>query len=565
MKYQVSPEQRFNSGLSGKGVLKGVLAIAFMTISVLTFGQSPEIRKAFRLIDIEQPSKGISALEQQAGSNAANQYYLGLAYLRTGNKEKALAAFEKGISLDEKNGLNYAGKGYVKILDKNSAEAKTNFDKALAVSKSKDAGVLKAVAEGYLQDSKLLLDAINLLNKAKTINASDPDVNLLLGDAYLMQNNGGESVNSYERAATADPKNGKPNYKIAKVYQRSKNHDMVMENLNKAISVDPEYAPAYKELGQVYYVKKQADQAVEAYEKYLAITETPGEARSQYAFFLFMAKKFDKANAIFKEVINSPNPSPTALKYYAYSLIEQDKNQDQDAKNPEALARSEQARGILEKYFQVAKPEDLQASDYSYYGKLLLQLSQDSLANENFARSLDLDSAQTEILHMHGTTLVKRKKYAEAIPVFKQLISMRKQPLAQDLWSIGQAYYFNDQFMEADTAFTKLAEKQPTVIHGHLWAARSKAQIDSLGEQGLAAPVYEKVIEIALQNPEKNKKELIESYDYLGQVALHQKNDVLKAKGYFEKILGLDPTNARAKEFMKQLNAPAQQQKGGKK
>lgn len=539
MKYLVSPVNTA-SGLFRKNLSRAVMAFGLITLSVLSFGQNPELRKALRLIDIGQTSKGISALQGMAASGSSNQYYLGLGYLRTGDKAKALAAFEKGISMNEKDGLNYAGKGHVKLLDKNHTEAKTNFDKALQVSKSKDANVLKAVAEGYLSDSKHVLDAINLLNKAKTINGTDPETHMLLGDAYLMQNNGGEAVSSYERAASSDKSFAKPFYKIARVYQRSRNTEMVMENLNKAVAVDPEFAPAYKELGETFYVSKQADKAVEAYEKYLAITENPGQAKYQYAFFLFMAKKYDKANEIFREVINSPDASPTALKYYAYSLIEQGK--------------SDEAQKIFEQYFQKAKPEDIQASDYAYYGKLLLNLKQDSLASENFALSLELDSAQQEVLQLHGSTLVRRRKFDQAIPVFKQLMAFRKQPLAQDLWSLGQAYYFNDQYLEADSAFTKLSEKQPTVVHGYLWAAKARAQSDSTGEAGVAVPMYEKFIEIAVQNPEKNKKDLIEAYDYLGQYALHKKNNVLEAKGFFEKILNLDPTNARAKEFMKGLN-----------
>jgi len=544
MEYQVRPEHA-GSGLFSAKLVKALLRIVLMTVSVLSFGQSPEIRKAYRMIDIEQPSKGFAALEQLAGSSSGNQYYLGLAYLRTGNKEKALAAFEKGIGMNEKDALNYAGKGHVKMVEKNSSEAKLNFDKALSMSKSKDANVLKAVAEGYLTDTKLLLDAINLLNKAKSLNAADPEVHMLLGDAFLIQNNGGESVSSYERAAKADPKNGKAHFKVAKVYQRSKNLDMVMEYLNKAVAADPEFGPAYKELGEVYYLKKEPSKAVEAYEKYLAITENPGQAKYQYAFFLLMDKKFEKSNEIFREVINSPNASPTALKYYGMSLIEQKK--------------FDEAQKVFETYFQKAKPEDISASDYANYGKSLMEMKQDSLANENFARSLELDSAQQDILQVHGSTLMKRKKFAEAIPVFKQLISLRKQPLSQDLWSIGQAYYFNDQYMEADTAFTKLSERQPTVTHGYLWAAKARAQVDSLGESGIAIPMYEKFIELALQNPEKNKKDLIDAYDYMGQYALHKKDNVMEAKSYFEKILVLDPSNARAQEFMSILKEGAPQ------
>jgi tetratricopeptide (TPR) repeat protein len=131
------------------------------------------------------------------------------------------------------------------------------------------------------------------------------------------------------------------------------------------------------------------------------------------------------------------------------------------------------------------------------------------------------------------------------------------------LWSIGRAYYYGEQFAEADTAFTKLAEKQPTITHGYLWAAKSRSQIDSTGTSGIAVPMYEKFIEIASQNPDKYKRDLIDAYDYMGQYALHKKDDVLEAKGYFEKILALDPTNARATEFMNILKQAGKQQKGG--
>jgi tetratricopeptide (TPR) repeat protein len=554
MKYSRSPEKT-RSGLSGR-FFKVALAIVFAAVSSYSFGQGPEVRQAFRLIDIEQPSKGIAALEKIANSST-NQYYLGLGYLRTGSKDKALAAFDKGISLNEKDALNYAGKGHVKLLEKNTTEAKANFDKALQMTKQKDANVLKAVAEGYLSDTKFVVDAINLLNKAKTINGADPEVHMLLGDAYLMQNNGGESVSSYERAATADKKYGKPNYKIAKVYERSKNTEMVKENLNKSITIDPEFAPTWKELAEVYYVEKQSDKAVEASDKYMAVTEKKDEAKYFRAFILFMARRFDDANAIFKSVTNDPNAPAVAYKYAAYSQAEQ-------FKEDTTKAAAQNTRNVFESYFKKVKPEDITALDYGYYGRTLLKLKQDSLAIQSFAKGIEIDSTQTEILQLLGDAQLKTKKFADAVQTFKKLMGLRKQPLSQDLWSIGRAYYYNDQFMEADTAFTKLSEKQPTVTHGYLWAAKSRAQIDSTGSQGIAVPMYQKYIELAAQSPEKNKKDLIAAYDYMGRYTLNIKNNVNEAKTYFDKILQLDPSNETAKEFMKILKEGGQQQKGGR-
>jgi tetratricopeptide (TPR) repeat protein len=549
MNHYVSPEKQ-HSGLFRKtNYLLMHLLVMLLSLPLISFAQSPEVKNAFRLIDIEKPSKGISTLEGLASKedNSSMQYYLGLGYLRTGNKEKALAAFEKGISLSEKDGLNHAGKGHIKLLEKNTAEATIHIQKALSVSREKDANVLKAVGEAYLVDSKYLLDALRVLNKAKAINGSDAEIHMLLGDAYLLQNNGGESVSSYERASRVDAKQGKPHYKVAMMYDRSKNYDMVFESLNKAVSVDSEYAPAYKKLGELYYVRKEADKAVDVYEKYLAITENPGQAKYQYAFFLFMAKKYDKANAIFKEVINSPNASPTALKYYAYSLIEQEKN--------------DEAKKILQKYFSTAKPEDLQPSDYAYYGKLLLELKEDSLANENFAKSLVLDSTQQDVMQLHGNTFMKRRKFDKAVETFKTLISSRKQPLLQDLWSLGQAYYLSQQYIQADSVLSMLIEKQ-TPANAHIavvrFAAGAKANVDANMSKGLAKPMYEILLEKALVAPDKYKKELIEAYDYLGAYYIHKEENVMKAKTYYEKILLLDPSNPTAKEFMKTLNSPAQ-------
>lgn len=554
MNYQGSPDQRKRMGLFFTTVATFVLALLFMASA--TLAQSPEVRKAFRYYDIEQPSKMIPALEQAASANPENLYYLGVGYIMAGNLDKALATFEKGISADDKNPLPVAGKGHVKLLQKKTAEGKALLAEAADMNRKKTAAQWEAIGRAYLSDSKFLLDAIAALEKAKSIDNGDPDVHMLLGDAYLLQNRGGESVTSYERAASADQKWATPLFKIAKVFQRSKNNDIVMDYLNRAVAADPQFAPAYKELGETYYLQKKGSEAAKAYEKYLSITETPGDAKFQYAFFLIMAKDYQKANEIFKEVLNDKNASPTAYKFYAYSLIEQGKEQE--------------ARQILDKYFQTAKPEEIKANDYTSFGKLLLKLNEDSLANEAFAKGVELDTTDMELLELHADTYFKRKKYEEAAEVFEKILSKSEKPSPNDLWRLGNAYYFSGQFVEADSAFTDLSKRVPAQTFGYLWAAKSRSQVDSTGEAGTAVPMYEAYLEKALANPEnleKEKKNIIEAYDYLGQYALYHKKDIPEATSYFQKILKLDPNNQRASDFMdavKEMNKPQPPQPRGK-
>jgi tetratricopeptide (TPR) repeat protein len=542
----------------GKKVLRFCLIPVLLLYTGIIYSQSAEVRDAFHYIEIEQPTRAIHTLNQLAYDRKKSpnlQYYLGLGYVRLGKLDSAIKIFDEGIELKEKYGLNYAGKAHAKILLGKDKDVSGLLEKALNLGRGKDAEILTAVAAAYVSDSTNLENAINLLIKAKAIDGDNRETHMLLGDAYMMMNNGGASVSSYEWAAKADRSWAKPYYKIALIFDRTKNHNMVLESLNKAISTDSLFAPAYRKLGEKYYLSKEADKAVNAYEKYLAITENPGDARYQYAFFLIMAKQFDKANKIFKDVINSASVPPIALKYYAFSLLEQDT----------ARKNAEQARPLLEKYLSKLKPENIQATDYAYYGKLLLKLNEDSLASANFAKSLELDSTQQDILKIHAKNLLQNKRFAEAADAYRQLVSLDKSPLLQDLWYLGQAYYFDEQYVNADSAFEKIFNKQSIEklpFQVLLYSARSKANIDSTMSAGLAKPTYEALLERISKGISKYESEAIEAYTYLGAYYIHKEEDIAKAKEYYEKILELDSSNPTAREFMKTISTKPQQ-KGG--
>ena len=553
MNYSGSPVQHIRKALFPRTIAMLLVAL-FMASTTTAFAQSPEVRKAFRFYEIEQPSKMIPALEQAAQANPENLYFLGVGYIIQGDLDKALATFEKGIKNEDKDPLPVAGKGHVLILQKKSAEGKALLAEAADMNRKKTAAQWEAIGRAYLADNKFLMDAISALEKAKAIDNGDREVHLLLGDAYLAQNQGGPSVSSYERAVSADPKWATPLFKIAKVYQRSRNEDIVMDYLTRSVTVDPEYAPAWNQLAEIYYMQKEPAKAVDAMQKYLAITEKPGEARFQLAFFHVMNKDYEKANAVFKEVLNDKNASATAYKFYGRSLLEQKKY--------------EEAKSVFEKYFDIAKAGEIQSSDYAAYGKLLLELKQDSLANEAFAKGIELDTAKQdfELMELQAETYRKRQDFEKAAAAYEEMVNAKRAaettPSAYDLFWMGWSNYYATDFHKADTAFTRLTEEQPSSSLGFLWAGKARVQIDSTGEQGLAVPMYEKYLELALANPasvEKEKKNIIEAYDYLGTYALQIKDNIAEATDYFKKILALDPDNARAKDFMntvREMNNP---------
>ena len=518
-----------------------VLCLLILSIR-FAIGQTVEIRDAKRFMEVDQNQKATTVLNKAIEtypSAAVLSYYLGIVQLKDGQRDLALKSFDKGISIDEKEPLNFVGKGRLSMLENNALKAKLDFEKALLISKSKSVTVLQAIADAYLIDPKLVNDALNLLLKAKSLDDHDPETFILLGDAYLQQNNGGLAVSSYEKAASLDTKLAKPHYKIGLVYLRSRNFPGAQESFTKAIEIDPGYTLAYKELGELYYQMKEGDKAVEAYQKYLSLTDKPELGKLRYAFFLFMAKEFGKANEVFRELAQKDDVSPITLRFSAISLFEAGDHQ--------------QSRNLFEQYFTKSPQPEIEASDYTYHGKVLLKQNEDSLAIESFKKSLSIESKQPEVLQLLAETYFKSKKYPEAIASYEQLILLRSKPTSQDYYTLGRAYYFDKQFEKADVTFLKLIELQPNMTVGYLWEARAKSNLDPESENGLAKPYYEKLIEKASATPEKSKNDLTEAYSYLGYYHF-LKQEIPVSKSYWQKVLALNPDDPKAKEALKALN-----------
>ncbi|HEY3402370.1 MAG TPA: tetratricopeptide repeat protein [Ohtaekwangia sp.] len=512
----------------------------------------PEIGQAryFQLID--QPSKSAPLLKSAIAArpeDATLWYYLGMAQIKNGQKQDAEISFQKGIDLNPKEGINYAGKAHLRFLENNVAEAKKQIEQALTLSKSKNVPVLKAVAEAYLtQKNMFSKDALALLQKAKSIDNKDAEVMLLTGDAYLEQNNGGQAVSSYENAVTLNPKDATGDYKVGLVYLRSKNIEAAEAAFKKATSIDANYTLAYKELGELYYLAKKYPESVAAYEKAMSLTENQEPYKVRYAFFLFSAKNYTKANEVFKALVAKPDASLIAIRYYAQSLYE--------------AGEYQKSSEIFDMYFAKAKPEEIEASDYAYYGRLYNKISEGTKGDtasmdkaiDAFGKALAKDNTILDVRTSHADLLYKRKKFPEAIASFQELQKLRSKPVSQDVYKLGQSYYYSEQFEKADSTFQKLIEMQPNMTVGYLWQARSRASLDPESEKGLAKPSYELVIEKASANPEKGKGDLIEAYSYLGYFLYLQaqskpsRETLQNSKGYWQKVLDLKPSDPKVIE-----------------
>ncbi|MES2730745.1 MAG: hypothetical protein V4714_03320 [Bacteroidota bacterium] len=532
--------------------------------------------EGLQLIEREQTGKALQVFNQMISSNpkdASLYFYRGYTYIQREKQDSAMADFMQGITVNPKEALNYVGKGYALLNQNKVPEAEASFDQAMSMTKSKNPTILNTIAEAYLNaESKNVLKAKTLLEKSLQLEAgkiNNPQTYLLLGDAYILENNGGKSVSNYERATEINKSSAKGFYSIGKVWARGKNYPLSLEGFQKAIAVDPNYAPAYKELGELYYRTNQVVKAEEALTKYMQLSDIKEASRDRYAAFLFLAKKYKQAVDVINEALPKNPNSLMLLRLLGYSSYE--------------IGAYANGLNAMQKYFTVAKPEKILASDYEYRGKNLIAINCDSIGLKDcdslgildVRKAIEMDSTKADLRQVIIDSYKKDKRFGDAASEFEKIISKKAAPNATDYFTIGVLYMQSKQFEKADSSFTKVTGLAPTFYQGFLWKGKSEFYIDPEYKKGLSKPSYEKVIELltakldtagaSIDEKERTKikKDLVEAYSWLASYHYINKKDESTAKEYWNKVLAVDPQNKQAPEAIRSINAPKDTPKAG--
>ncbi len=514
------------------------LATSLM-ITTSVFAQS--VNDAIKLTTNEQYEMAdviFKNLIQAQPNNGEFYFYYGENYFKNENIEMANTLYQKGVEVNATNPFSYVGLGKVQWYQGKQAEAKANFFKATTLAAGKNATVLMKIAETYINaDTKNLLEAFNLLTQAAKLDPKNPEIFILTGDAYLEQNDGSNAVTNYEKAASLDPKSVKATLRQGQLYNRSRNYPLALDFYKKASLIDSSFAPAYREKAEIYFRAGQYDKASTQYRRYLQLNNSCS-ARGRFAGFLNQAKQYKESVEAATEALKCDSANIYLYRYKAYSQYE----------------TSDYANGIvtINKFFEKATANNsfkIIPLDYEYRAKLNSKNSKDSLAVIDFKKALELQPEKLELNGDIANCYIKMKKYADAISAYKTKMAISK-PGANDYFGLGRAYYYSKDFTNADSAFTQLVIAQPDLAMGYLWRAKANVQIDSKNEKWAAKPFYETYIsKIKPEETEKNKKDLIDAYNYLAAHYASLK-DCANTKLYMQKVLELDPNNVQAKKVI---------------
>ena len=535
-----------------------------LIINNLSFGQT--LQDAIKLTESEQFEKASEAyvsLIQREPTNGDNYFFYGENYFKQEIIDSSFKAidldsaqifYQKGISKNPGNPINYVGLGKVLWYEGKSADAKEQFYKAVQIisptnktasfTPHQKALVDMKIAECYTKArNKDLQEATNFLNKALKEEPNNPDIYILLGDVMLEQNPGDASlaIGQYKKAADLDKKSCKALLRIGQLYNRARNLPEAIKNYDQAISVDPNFAPAYREKAEVYYRGKQYDPAITNYQKYLELNSGSLSARVRYASFLFLSKKYKEAIAAIQDIQKQNTTVIFLYRLLAYSYFE--------------MGNCTDGLTAIDNFFAKATPKKILASDYEYNGKLLSKCGKDSLAIDKLKMAIQKDTSKSELNGDLGKALMKMKKYPEAINALNKKIKGGKEVDVNDYYSLGLAYYYSKQCGKADTAFMQIVVLRPDIPTGYLYRAKANTCLDPDSKKGLAKPFYEDYLtKIKPEEIDKNKDNVIQAYEYFLSYYFIIQKDYTSAKCAAKKLTELDPENKKAKAALKDPN-----------
>jgi tetratricopeptide (TPR) repeat protein len=304
------------------------------------------------------------------------------------------------------------------------------------------------------------------------------------------------------------------------------------------MKVEPDYSVAYKGMAELMYSLHKYDQSIDNWKKYIELSENTPENQKRLINYVYKSKDYKTATDLINTSLKDDpnNLYMMHLLAYSYAELNDDKN------------------GIpaFSKYFSVAKDSDILISDYEYYEKLLTSTGQDSLAILQLQKAVKMDTSRADLHGKIAGHYYNTKKWNNVIEEYNIKLKQTGTLIAPEYFYLGRAYYFIKNYSDADTSFALVIKSKPDLPTGYLFRARVNASMDSTSEKGLARPYYEKLLTLIESDTAKYRKEIVESYSYLGYYYYLQ-NDIPTAKSYFQKVLVLDPENPQAKEAVKKL------------
>ncbi len=548
-----------------------VLSIALLASTAFSNAQDLEpAKKAIDAEKLENAKVMLKSILQTKPSLGKANFLLGTIYLKQNIEDSAKIFFDKGIINTESARYNNYGLAQLEFESGNIVAGKARLEGILKDLKKKDLEEYVYMARAYMNSSKPdYKSAIAVLNKAKEINSTDPQVQLALGDAFYGDKNQNDAYTAYRNAFTTDNSMIRAKMQLGVLLKGANAFDDAVKEFNEVISINPNYGPVYRELAETYnkwsYIKPSrrdelTPKALSNYEKYLSLTDYSLTSRMRHADFLILTKDYKALEVEANAMQKLDKVNPRILRYLGYSAYENGNN--------------EAAISALNDF--TSKPTNkVIARDYLYLGQAQLKkaISVDGKSMDpilqtqaiaNIKKSVEIEPLMANELNELGKKYFTLKMYPVAASIFEIAITNPTSlNFLEDQVYYGLTVYSANKNLEADKidkvqianadkALDNAILLKPDYQESFLYKARLNNLISN---DPIMAANYQKYLDIVVPKGAdeiaKSKAKILESYNNIG--AFSANTDKIKAKEFFAKTIAIDPTNEYATKSMLQL------------
>lgn len=511
----------------------------------------------------------------QAGDDRANVlYYLGAIAYHEGKMAEANKYFNEGVSANPKVGLNYVGLGSVLLKNGDAKGAAEQFKAALKADKK--APILVAIARAYYNVDPVgySADYNKYMEQAMNKDKKCADVYLMRGDKLrdeaIAEGDGstkiGDAATEYNQAIYFNDKSPEAYVKYSRVYVKV-NPEYAIEKLKEVLDRNPQSALVQRELAERYFDNGQWIKAQQTYAEYLKNPNHFVSDKARYTVLLFSSEKYDESLALANEILSSDPKNAQALRIRYLDL--------------DKLGRKEEAKAAAEKFF--ATPGiSFSVNDYTTYAAILDELGLDDQVVAAYEKALAINPEKYDIYKdistawsqaggkasKEGDTAAANADFVKAAAALQTFID-KGEPSTNDYVTLGSRYQnvaataadsmaAHEAIGKAIAAIDLVIERVPD---NHI-PVRNKARMLLVKNDKQPSMeqvnAYMKMLDLLNADPEnltKRQSDYSEGYSQIASYYISQK-DLPNAIVWYEKMLSLDPTNEKLKEYIERLKNP---------
>ncbi|MEN8127959.1 MAG: tetratricopeptide repeat protein [Planctomycetota bacterium] len=295
--------------------LATLFAIIILLSGILSFSgcQEYEVKTADTGTLVEEyPEDTTAAAPSEDAREQAVSMYVDAMMLNDLNaREQAIRKLNLAIELDPKFSLAYSLKGDIlqemeKYEDSANAYEQATVHDPWSFKDFFNLGKVCQIIEQWARAAKAYVSACKLApqhypahlgaaqcyyelkeyghslsyaEKAKTLDPTQPDPELLLGDLFEAKKDHVKAINAYRRALELEGNSPTIMISLARAYLRSGRYDSAKELLADAILMDPDNSMAYQYMGFAQLKLKENAEAIKSYQQAVEKDENDWMAR----------------------------------------------------------------------------------------------------------------------------------------------------------------------------------------------------------------------------------------------------------------------------------------------